>query len=316
MDKKKGFWIKLSEYQFGLKKHPNFNTRRGEGRLKYFWVINDYNSIALFHRNYSDIVIDSDLVSGLLSALNSFSKEEIGQQIETISMIGLHWSYLEDKKNQLLFVAAADKGTDSHILKSQLQVLGNSFVKEFNVTPSMSMEFNGDVEKYETFAITADLLIQQWSEIDKITSTAELFDLLGVFQQIFHLFINIINLNFFTKKLLDKINNSIKSKLEEILNSDEFKDDMELQKIKFDYQNGGWNIFTVDPAKVSTGKKLQTLLLKLTTEIKNIILKELGRMVTLDSLRREIFPYMLNNWNLISKLQLQKKLLNIFLIEN
>jgi hypothetical protein len=299
----------------GLKKHPNFKTRRGEGRLKYFWVINDYNSIALFHRNYSDIVIDSDLVSGLLSALNSFSKEEIGQQIETISMVGLNWSYLEDKKNELLFVAAADKGTDSHILKSQLQVLGNSFVKEFNITPSMSKEFNGDVSKYETFAITADLLIQQWSEIDKITSTAELFDLLGVFQQVFHLFINIINLNFFTKKMLDKINKSIKSKLEEILNADEFKDDMELQKIVFDVKTG-WNIFTVNPAKVTSGKNLQTVLLKLTAEIKKILSKELGRMVTLDSLRREVFPFMLNNWSLISKLQLHKKLLNIFLIEN
>lgn len=283
--------------------------------MKYFWVINDYNSIALFHRNYSDIVIDSDLVSGLLSALNSFSNQEIGQQIETISMVGLNWSYLEDKKNELLFVAAANKNIDSNILKSQLQVLRNSFINEFNVTPSMTKEFDGDVDKYESFAITADLLIQQWSDIDKITTTAELFDLLGVFQQIFHLFINIINLNFFTKKLRDKINNSIKSKLEEILNADEFKDDKELHKIEFDVKTG-WNIFTVDPAKVSTGKNLQTVLLKLTAGIKKIISKELGRMVTLDSLRREVFPFMLNNWSLISKLQLQKKLLNIFLIEN
>lgn len=281
--------------------------------MKYFWVINDNSSISLFHRNYSDIVIDSDLVSGLLSALNSFSKEQIAP-IETISMVGLNWSYLEDKKNELLFVAAADKGTDSNILRSQLQVLRNSFVKEFNVTPSLVKEFDGDIGKYEKFAETADILIQQWSEIDKITTTAELFDLLGVFQQIFHLFINIININFFTKKMLDKINNSIKRKLEEILNANEFKDDKELQKITFEARNG-WNIFTLDPAKVASGKTLRTVLLKLTAEIKKIISKELGRMVTLDSLRKEVFPFILNNWSLFDKLHLQKSILNILLLE-
>jgi hypothetical protein len=66
---------------------------------------------------------------------------------------------------------------------------------------------------------------------------------------------------------------------------------------------------------VASGKTLRTVLLKLTAEIKKIISKELGRMVTLDSLRKEVFPFILNNWSLIDKLHLQKSILNILLLE-
>ena len=58
--------------------------------MKHFWVIYSQSSVSLFYKNYSDFILDPDLVSGFLSALNYFSESELDSQgIQSMEMTGL-----------------------------------------------------------------------------------------------------------------------------------------------------------------------------------------------------------------------------------
>lgn len=281
--------------------------------MKHLWIIDDISSTTIFYRKYSvGKEIDPDLVSGLLSALHQFSEVELDQHgIESITMGGLAWTYVDNKDYDMLFICADDKTTNPHIMKSRLEAIRNAFLQQYNLTPEIwKKKWNGDVTEYQDFSEITDTYIRDWKEAEKIVNVAELFDLLGVFQQIFNLILNIIRLNFFNQEY-EQITTEINNKLKATINSEEFSQEDELKKIEF-FNQTGWNIITINPANVSASI-LQKALLTLTKSMKDIISVKLGKMLTLHSLSQEVFPYLLSNWNLISSLNMEKKILSLFL---
>lgn len=281
--------------------------------MKHLWIIDNESSTAVFYRNYSQTNTDPDLVSGLLSALHNFSEVELKSHgIESINMGGLSWVYLEDKQFNLLFIAADDKGTSPNVMRSRLEVIKNAFYSEFDLTAKKWKEiWHGRVVDFEKFKETSDIYNEQWMQAEKIATTAELFDMLGIFQQIFNLYLNILKLNFFGesyKDIIDKIQLSLKN----VKELDQFKQDAEIKKIEFD-EKQGWTVISINPA-VANPDNLQKVLLNITRTIKDLITLKLGPMLAIHSFTTEIFPFILGNWVLIKKLNLDKKLLSIFLI--
>jgi hypothetical protein len=146
-------------------------------------------------------------------------------------------------------------------------------------------------------------------QAEKIATTAELFDMLGIFQQIFNLYLNILKLNFFGdsyKEIIDKIQLSLKN-VKELA---QFKQDMESKKIEFD-EKQGWNVISINPA-LAHPDNLQKVLLNITRTIKDLIILKLGPMLTIHSFTSEIFPFILGNWVLIKKLNLDKNFYQYF----
>ena len=277
--------------------------------MKHLWIIDDAASSSIFNRNFSyeDFTIDNELIAGLLSALNYFSELQMPSKkgIESIDMGGLTFTYLIEKDYNLLFIAADEKSTPSNTIRSRLEVIRDTFIREFQLTPQKwKDEHHGGVLDFSVFRRTADTLINQWKQAEKLMSTAESFDLLGIFQQIFNIFINQIR-----EKNQSEILTKIGSTISDIKNSEEFRDEKEIQKIQFD-EIMGWEIININPTQISQ-IILENLLFKLTGEIRKIIVSH--GINGMNDLNKELFPFLLSNWNLIKKLKIDKQILNLFL---
>ncbi|MHA1340426.1 MAG: hypothetical protein ACTSRZ_09490 [Promethearchaeota archaeon] len=282
--------------------------------MQHLWIIDDESGTTVFYRSYSNQKIDPDLVSGLLSALHNLSTIELKQHgIESINMGGLTWVYLEDDAFNLLFIAADTKNVNPQVMKFRLGVIKKAFIDKYNLTPESWKELwkRGDITPFKDFAEIVDLYLEQWEQAEKIMNTAELFDLIGIFQQIFNLYGNIIKSNFFDNDY-NEIINSIKNIVNSAKSIDQFKEDKEIQKINYDEEKG-WNIIAINPAEVN-GDNLLKIFYHLTKKIRELIIKRLGKIGTLAAFSKQLYPFLINNWSLIKKLNLDKKLLSIFLL--
>jgi len=294
--------------------------------LNHIWIIDRFSSVTVFYINYTPIEIDPDLISGLLSALHSFS--EIGMKqasgIESINMSGLTWVYVDDREFNLLFVGCAEKGVDSQLIRYQLEVIKTAFVKEFDLNPETWKDlWGGDIAKFRSFKTTTDILVNQWSEAEKVKSSAEKIDFLGIFQQILNLFTNIVKNNFgekIRKKIFDKINTSFLS----IRDSGKISDYESIKFIEYD-GNEAWNLVKIELTEIPM-PILEDFLLELTSNFKDTISNfiylykriipsgTIGVQSTLatDGVISEIFPFLMRNWNLLKRLEIEKKLLLLF----
>jgi len=275
--------------------------------LKHLWIIDDTDSSSIFNRNFSyeGFIIDNELIAGLLSALNFFSELQLPskQGIESIDMGGLTFTYLIEKDYNLLFIAADEKSTNSNTIRSRLEVIRDTFIRDFKLTPQKwKEEYHGGVTDFNLFRKTTDTFINQWKQAEKIMSTAESFDLLGIFQQIFNIFINLIR-----EKNQSEILMKIGTLISDIKNSEDFRDEPEIIKIQFD-EIMGWEIININPTRISQ-IILENLMFRMTGEIRKIIVESFGA----NDLNNEVFPFLLSNWNLIKKLKIDKQMLNLFL---
>jgi hypothetical protein len=280
--------------------------------MKHIWIIDDLSSTAVFYKNYSAMDIDQDLVSGLLSALHNFSEVELKQHgIESIAMGGYSFTYVDSKLYHLLLIAADEKGTDSKTMKFRLEKLLDAFIEEYELTPEKWKEtWNGNVTKYVDFEKITDEYISQWRQAEKVMSAANSLDLMGVAQQILNLFTNIIK-NAFTSKKEKELHFQILKALTTLLKLPEYQKDPQIQKISFDSEFE-WNIITLNPVEVDF-TLLEQILLRLISEIKKIFLKYFNIPLYYEQMSQEIFPYLVSSWSLLRKLNIDKKIVSIFL---
>ncbi|MHA1729403.1 MAG: hypothetical protein ACTSWY_11810 [Promethearchaeota archaeon] len=278
--------------------------------MKHLWII--YETFSVFNRDFSvtGFQIDPDLISGLLSALNYFSEIQLPNRagIESINMGGLTFVYLIVKDYDLLFIAADEKDTSSNTLRSRLEVIRDSFIKKYDLTPEKwKAEFHGGKSDFEDFRRTVDVFVAQWKEAEKVISKAETFDLLGIFQQIYNICLNFVSTQDESIKILNDITSKIKNFITDIKNSNEFSDVPEISKINFD--DYSWEIININPTRISP-VLLEKILLILTIELRKLMIEKFGVI----KFNTEINPFLLSNWGLIKKLQIDKKLLDIFLV--
>ncbi len=284
---------------------------RGKFYLKHFWIINAHSSVALFYRNYSNFILDQDLISGFLMALNSFSEVELKSHgISSIIMGGLSWVYYDPRDSGILLVAADDVKANTEVLRSRLQVIFKMFVEKYKITLE-DMKSLVDQSKYVEFKETLDLLESQWKQAESTLEggAALIFDLLGVFQQLFNQFNHIIQTTFFKEDFV-KVNDQVGEMLENLNLMPEFKENPELSQISFDEH--GWDIITLNPLKIELGVLKRTLIL-ITIHLNNVIKENLTDYGRMKSYIDHLFPYIMAQYDLLENLGVLHDLLRIFL---
>ncbi len=270
------------------------------------------SGITLLYKPYMDFSVNEDLVSGLLTALNQFTIVEFKQGIDSIEMGGLRWVYIQDKESNLLFIAADTKDVSADMLRSRLDVIRNTFIEQYlNDKAFWLNRWNGNVEIYKPFEKTIDEFYTQWKQAEHITTVAEFFDILGIFQQILNLVINVIESHLLPEKK-EIIYNRIEEMFEHYAGHDYVRNNPELSKITFNRESG-INIININPTNCDMFV-VEKQIINLIRRIVDIIKSEEGFYSSLKYFIDEnIFDYLISNFSLLNELNLFTFLLQLFL---
>jgi hypothetical protein len=273
------------------------------------WILDAGSGITLVYLSYRDLMVNEDLVSGLLTALNKFTVFEFKQGIESIEMGGLRWVYLEDKESNLLFIAADEKEVTADILKARLNVIKQTFIKEYVDTGIFKKnKWDGNTDPFEPFKEIIDEYYRQWKKAESITTLGEFFDILGIFQQVLNIIMNTMQKVMQKDKILKKIANMFYV----MKSNPDFQKDPELKKITFTVEDG-FNIIDINPNNCDM-VLVERHLIQLVKKTVQIIKNELSREEFVYYFLEEyLFNYLLNNLSLLNKLNLDSFLLKLFL---
>jgi hypothetical protein len=276
------------------------------------WILDNESGVLLLYKPYIDMMINEDLVSGLLAALNQFSVFELGQSLESLEMVGLRWVYLEDKEANLLFIAADNKDVSTDILNARLNVIKQTFISEYIDDKKHWREnWDNNTKKFAPFKEVIEEYYMQWKQAESITTIAEFFDILGIYQQVLNLTLN------FTSPMIpetkkDRIYRRIEYIFKRFKNKEDVKNEPELNKLTLS-MDSGINIININPSNaemLTVERRLTELLRKIIYVIKN----ELGLARSIRFFIQEnIYDYIFNNYIHLKELNLDKFLLELFL---
>ncbi|MFX0033670.1 MAG: hypothetical protein ACFE8E_09370 [Candidatus Hodarchaeota archaeon] len=277
------------------------------------WILDSQSGITLLYKSYLDLALNEDLISGLLTAINQFTVFELKQGIESIDMSGLRWVYLEEKELNLLFIAAAEKDVNADILKARLNIIMLTFIQQYaQDREEWKVLWKGNTDLFNPFKEIIDEYYSQWLTAENITTLAEYFDILGVFQQILNLLINVIEAHF-QPASKERVYEQIEKMFKNYLSHDYVQQHQELSKFSFD-RTTGINIISIDPKNVDmiiVEKQIVNLIRRITEMIKS----EVGYQKSLSFFIEEnIFEYLVSNLSLLNELNLFKFLLRLFLL--
>ena len=279
------------------------------------WIVEGNSGCTLLYKAFMELLVDEDLVSGLLTALNQLTQVEFkGKGIESIDMGGLRWVYVEDKETGLLFIAAAAKDEKAEMLRARLNVIKQSFYSQFlKEKQDFSEIWNGNVEMFRPFKDTIDEYYENWLAAENVTTIAEFFDILGAFQQLFFDILAIVQHKLPELKK-ERILRSISKMFANYRENDYVKQNPELSKITFS-RDSGINIITINPNNCDmfvVEKQLINLMRRITGTIK----EEIGIQESVKYFVDEgVFDYLLSNITLLKQLNLDRFLLQLFLQE-
>ena len=276
------------------------------------WVLDSESGITLLYKSYMDLSLDEDLVSGLLAALNQFTVFEFQEGIESIEMGGLRWVYLDEKDLNLLFIGASEKSLNSDMLKARLNVIKQSFIQKYIPDrEEWKHLWKGNTDLFLPFKDTIDEYYQQWLTAEGVSDLAEYYNILGVFQQILNLLVNVVEAHVSPLKK-EKIYANIESMFENYLSHDYVKGNEELSKFSFD-RNAGINIISINPGNCDM-LVVEKQIINLIRRISQMIKTEEGFERTLHYfLKENIFDYLISNMSLLNELNLFKFLMQVFL---
>ncbi|MFX0029788.1 MAG: hypothetical protein ACFE8B_11300 [Candidatus Hermodarchaeota archaeon] len=272
------------------------------------------SGITLVYKPYMDFPVNEDLVSGLLTALNQFTIVEFKQGIDSIEMGGLRWVYILDKETNLLFIAADSKEVSGETLRSRLDVIRHTFIQQYaNEKNQWGSKWAGNVELYKPFENVIDEYYSQWKQAERITTVAEFFDMLGIFQQILNLIINVIE-GHYSKKKKQKIYKKIENMFKNYTELEIVKKNPELSKIIFQKKTG-INIININPMNCDM-LVAEKQIINLIQRMVEILKEEEGYFTSLKLFIDEnIFDYLISNFSLLNDLNLFIFLMKLFLMK-
>lgn len=277
------------------------------------WIVESDSGIKLLYKSFLKTDADEDIVSGFLTAFNQFSIMEFKQSIDSIEMGGLRWIYIVEPKYNLLFVAAGTKDMKTDILKTRLDVIKNAFIKEFDpVWEKKGHNWDGNINIFLPFLKLIEDYYNQWQEVETLTQTADFFDILGIFQNIFIMLRDIVEKKMYTKsknEILDQINLIYES----YQTQDACINEPELKNISFSKES--W-FDIIDINLIKCDKELVINSLKyLLTQVVNVLKEVKGDNLCLKYFREEkVYRYIFNNMVLLKDLYLDMYLLELFLL--
>jgi len=272
------------------------------------------SGITLVYKPYMDFPVNEDLVSGLLTALNQFTIVEFKQGIDSIEMGGLRWVYILDKETNLLFIAADTKEVSGDTLRSRLDVIRHTFIQQYaNEKNRWGSKWAGNVEIYKPFENVIDEFYTQWKQAERITTVAEFFDMLGIFQQILNLVINVIE-GHLSEKKKNRIYKKIDKMFQNYSQLDMVKKNPELSSISFQRKTG-INIININPMNCDM-LIVEKQIINLVKRLVEILKDEVGYYTSLKFFIEEnIFDYLISNFSLLNDLNLFIFLIKLFLLK-
>jgi len=277
------------------------------------WILDSESGVKLLYKSLRDFKIDGDISSGFLTVFRQFFMIEFSEEIESIELGGLRWIYIYENKYKLLFIAADNKRNTTAIMRNRLEVIKNAFIKEYkHVWEKRGKTWDGNIRTFHPFLETIEDYYSQWEKVETIVPLANFFDVLGIFQNIFITIRNIIEKRMYSKSreaILEKIETSLLT----INKSKKIQNKCELENISFSTEE--W-ITIVDSNLINCDKEaVIDYLKKILSILVNSIKSEKGAIKCLKYFREEgIFPYILNNIELLRDLNLDMFLLNLFLL--
>ncbi|MBD3187829.1 hypothetical protein GF325_13420 [Candidatus Bathyarchaeota archaeon] len=279
--------------------------------MDHLWVIHKETGTTLFYRNYTQMRLDPDLLSGLLSAFQNFSEVELnGLGVDSVNMGGLQWVYLNLVDPGMLLVTANGKRNNPEVVRERLKVISTMFIDQFDITPEFMNKKALHVSQFEPFIDTIDMLRDQWEQAEITMHAAELFDLMGIFQQIFNILGSIVQEKFSgdaRKKIVFEIKEYSK-KFDRLYDSEE---NAEFQKITFSEEDG-WSVISLDPTKLDRFHLRKAFFL-ITSHVRMVLVENMGFSNTLNEFSRELIPFIVKSWELLEILEIIKPLLTILL---
>lgn len=299
----------------------------GSDLIQYLWIIEKQTSKLIFYHHCNhNLQLDGVLISGLLSALNHFSEFELEEQgIENIDMGGLRWVYSYSLPCNLMVVGAGPKTGNANLMLSRLDVIKQMFIETYHITPDFWESWSSNIAPFKNFADTLNLLKAQWIQANQMMNLGDIFDTLGIFQQIFIIFIRIIKTQFSNKSIdhvlkklsqySEQLNKWLKSQEDQIYLQicDVYipKISLESNSIQFD-KTKVTNVFSKD--LVGLDQENLVLVFKNVFEFyKDVISDRLGRLTWLDLFNREIKPYLMSQWAYLSQFGLVQTFFELFL---
>ncbi|MCK4287085.1 MAG: hypothetical protein KAX18_12825, partial [Candidatus Lokiarchaeota archaeon] len=249
------------------------------------------SGITLVYKPYMNFPVNEDLVSGLLTALNQFTIVEFKQGIDSIEMGGLRWVYIADKDTNLLFIGADSREVRGETLRARLDVIRHTFIQQYAGDKARWQgKWTGNVEVYRPFEKVIDEYYTQWKQAERVATVAEFFDILGIFQQILNLIINVIEGHFSVKKK-NKIYKRIEKMFDSYSKLDIVKKNPELSQIAFQRKTG-INIININPMNCDM-LVIEREIINLITRMVEILKTEEGYFPSLKLFIEEnIFDYL------------------------
>lgn len=272
------------------------------------------SGITLVYKPYMDFPVNEDLVSGLLTALNQFTIVEFKQGIDSIEMGGLRWVYILDKETNLLFIAADTREVSGDTLRSRLDVIRHTFIQQYaNEKNRWGSKWAGNVEIYKPFENVIDEYYTQWKQAERITTVAEFFDMLGIFQQILNLVMNVIE-GHLSEKKKNRIYKKIDNMFQNYSELDMVKKNPELSSITFQRKTG-INVININPMNCDM-LIVEKQIINLVKRLVEILKDDEGYYTSLKLFIEEnIFDYLISNFSLLNDLNLFIFLIKLFLLK-
>lgn len=277
------------------------------------WIMDAESGVKLLYKSFLKTDADEDIVSGFLTAFHHFSMVEFKESLDSIEMGGLRWVYILEEKFKLLFVAADTKNVKTEMLMGRLNVIRNSFIKEFEPTwVKKGHTWDGDINVFLPFLNEIEDYYSQWGEVEDLEQVADFFDILGIFQKVLIMLRNIIENKMYSKSK-SMILNKIEKRYKSFKTQEDFKSKPELKNITFNKESW-FNIIDINLIKSDKDlviKNLKSILydiVKILREVKgnNLCFKYFSD--------EKIYAYIFNNMKLLKDLKLDTFVLETFLL--
>ena len=271
------------------------------------------SGVKLLYKSFLKTDADEDIVSGFLTAFHHFSMVEFKESLDSIEMGGLRWVYILEDKFKLLFVAADTKHIKTELLLGRLNVIRNSFIKEYESTwEKKGHSWDGNINIFLPFLNEIEDYYEQWGEVEDLAKVADFFDILGIFQKILIILRNVVD-----KKMYTKSKTSILNKIEGMYNNLETQEDFQntpaLKNITFSKESW-FNLIDINLIKSDKDLVIKNLKAIL-SGIVNIFKEVKGKNACFKYFYEEgLYAYVYNNMKLLKDLKLELFLLEVFLL--
>ncbi|MFX1569661.1 MAG: hypothetical protein ACFFCV_14975 [Promethearchaeota archaeon] len=151
------------------------------------FIINDGGQLLYsWHQATQDEASDDDLLSGFLTAMNTFASIERGEDIKSLKLkeTNIIFEKFSDYFQQITFVATTKNDELIELLHSVIHEIMDKFTEKFREI--LDREFSGEVSKFRVFDENIKFIINSYG-LDSLQESIDLIDKGGNFKSIVYL---------------------------------------------------------------------------------------------------------------------------------